>query len=430
MSVCFTGVLEAAVQMWFAQGFLRAGKGRRQWIFMGLFCLLGGVCVNLLSVDGTVKLLIYGVLLYGFTRAFSGNDGDNGKGAAVCTMMSVTVMQGCFGVMGCLEGLAVIGALHCGIMLRGEWLGCLFCLLPLGLFLLVGERMMMCGVGFREWEFKDEASGKYWDFGRKYEGFRGKNLFFPIVCIVPVTVLSVYLNSVVCVYADSDRLDIFSGALQLTVILAAAGLWEIWRKSETAYIYREYCERMNVRLRDTAIKRHDLKNHMLVIGALARRGDFEGLRKYAEEFSGDVCGAARVCDTGSAALDALIDSKLSGVVGVRTECKVKIPRGCFDETDICGIFGNALDNALAGCKNSGGAFIELRTVVTGDMLLIECKNSCVGGGFREGTGLRSIRRTAAKYGGCVTVVSQEGVFVLRVLLDISRRDNDSSRQEY
>ncbi|MDE7293160.1 MAG: ATP-binding protein [Oscillospiraceae bacterium] len=411
LSVCFTGALEAAAQMWFAQGFLGLGSGRKQWIFTGVFCLLGGIFVNLLPVSGTVKLLIYSLLLYGLTRAFSGNDGDNSKGAAVCTVLSVTVMQGCFGVMGCLSGLVIIGALRCGIMLRGEWLSCLFCLLPLGLFLLIGGKIMAGNFGWK-----------------RYEDLRGKYKDFPIVCILPVIVLSVYINSVVCVYADTDRVDILPGVLQLTVILAAAGLWEIWRKSETAYFYREYCERMNVCLNDTAIIRHDLKNHMLTIGTLARRGEFEELRKYAEKFSGDVCRVARVCNTGAAALDALIDSKLYGVGGVKIDCKVQVPRGCFDETDMCGIFGNALDNALAGCKNSGGAFIDLRTIVTGDMLLIECKNSCNVGSFKEGTGLRSIRRTAAKYGGCVTTAVEDGVFVLRVLLDISRRNNDSSRQ--
>ncbi|MDE6593904.1 MAG: GHKL domain-containing protein [Oscillospiraceae bacterium] len=248
--------------------------------------------------------------------------------------------------------------------------------------------------------------------------------------MVPVIVLSVYINSVVCVYADTDRTDILPGVLQLTVILAAAGLSEIWRKWKTVYIYREYCERMNACLNDTAILRHDLKNHMLTIGTLARRGEFDELRKYSENLSGEVCGLTRFCNTGSAALDALMDSKLSEVGGVKIECKVQIPRGCFNETDLCGIFGNALDNALAGCKNSDEPFIDLRTVVTGDMLLIECKNSCAVGSFKEGTGLRSIRRTAGKYGGCVTAVLQDGVFVLRVLLDISRRNNDSSRQEY
>lgn len=410
LSVCLIGSLEAAAQMWFAQGFLGAGDRKGQRAFMGLFCLLGGIFVNLLPVDGTVKLLIYSLLLYGFTRALSGNDR---RGAAVCTVMSVTVMQGCFGLIGSLEGLVIIGALRCGILLWGEWLCCLFGLLPLVLFLLVGNRI------------------KNKNFGcGKYAGFRGKYEDFPIVCIVPVLGATVYINSVVCAYADTDRADILPGAVQLTVILAAAGLSEIWIKSETAYIYREYCERMNGILNDTAIIRHDLKNHMLTVAALARRGELEGLRKYAEDLSGEVCGLTRICSTGSAALDALIDSKLSEACGVKITCKVQIPRGYFEDRDMCGIFGNALANALAGCQNSDEPFIDLRTAVTGDMLLIECKNSYRGGSFKEGTGLRSIRRTAAKYGGCVTAAAEDGVFVLRVLLNISRRNNDSSRQGY
>ncbi|MCM1578795.1 MAG: ATP-binding protein, partial [Ruminococcus sp.] len=90
---------------------------------------------------------------------------------------------------------------------------------------------------------------------------------------------------------------------------------------------------------------------------------------------------------------------------------------------ICGIIGNALDNAIAGCRACGEPFIEVRTAEEGDMWLMEfCNNYDFSGkNFKEGAGLKSVRRTAAKYGGCVFVKGDNGVFTLRVLLNISRR---------
>lgn len=427
LSVCIFGTAEAAAQAWFAEGFLGAGEARgRSRLFVrhtgrGLFCAAGGVLVNMLPFCGSIKLLIYSLLMYGFIRIALRGDR---RAAAVCTVTAVTVMQGCFGFAGALEGFAVIAALRFGILLRGMWITVLGNVLPLGLFLIIGGRINGAGQDCREFMGVSEK------FPGKYEAFSGAWSSFPIACLLPVTMAAVYINSVIYAAADTGRLDILPGAVQLAVIIAVLRLFRIWRSSEMSRVYRGYAEKMNEILKSTEFIRHDLKNHILTIGTLAGRGEYERLRDYAAELAGEAQSLSRICACGSAALDALIDSKLSGVCGIYVRCSVRIPRGAVCDRDLCVIFGNVLDNALKGCGSSGNGFIDIKTVQMGDMLLIECKNYCTSDGFEEGTGLRSVRRTAEKYSGCVTARAEENIFTVRILLNISRRKRDSSRQSY
>lgn len=89
----------------------------------------------------------------------------------------------------------------------------------------------------------------------------------------------------------------------------------------------------------------------------------------------------------------------------------------IDETDICTIFANALDNAVCAIsKLSDKRFISVRTKKRGSVLLIEIENSFDGKPFVPDIGIGNIIRTAEKYNGTAKIITQGNIFSLKIIL--------------
>ena len=108
-------------------------------------------------------------------------------------------------------------------------------------------------------------------------------------------------------------------------------------------------------------------------------------------------------------------------------------------TDICTIFGNALDNALeavAMIEDPEQRLIHLTVKKHKNFILIQVLNYCTnmenvadltkGGHLKtskadhrnHGFGIKSIRITAEKYGGSVNLDRKDGWFGLHIMLPI------------
>ena len=67
--------------------------------------------------------------------------------------------------------------------------------------------------------------------------------------------------------------------------------------------------------------------------------------------------------------------------------------------------------------------------IQGDFLMIETQNSFHGkGSFKKGIGLSNVKKVAEKYGGAMSIETQENVFVLHVLLIIPQHPENSTQQ--
>ena len=128
LGICFFGAVDAFAQTGFAAAF--RGTAVRP-MHRAVFCGAGGVIVNLLPVSGNMKLFIFALFFYAWQRTFL--KVSPGR-AAGCTALSVTVMQACFGLVGALEGMAVIAALRLGILLKGGVIIALGNLLPVAVY--------------------------------------------------------------------------------------------------------------------------------------------------------------------------------------------------------------------------------------------------------------------------------------------------------
>ena len=105
--------------------------------------------------------------------------------------------------------------------------------------------------------------------------------------------------------------------------------------------------------------------------------------------------------------------------------------------DVCSIFGNTLDNAIESVEKLEDIqkrLIRLAVYTQNDFLMIRVENyyendlQIENGTYKttkqdkefHGYGIKSIRYTAEKYGGYVSISTEENWFSLRVLIPLKQ----------
>ena len=122
--------------------------------------------------------------------------------------------------------------------------------------------------------------------------------------------------------------------------------------------------------------------------------------------------------------------------GVELTCVADGARlGFMDVMDICSIFGNILDNAIEyelTLSDKKKRLIHLAVYAKRDFLVIQCENYCEeqlefqdglpvstkGDGAYHGYGIKSIRYTAEKYGGTMTIHNRDRWFEMNIVIPI------------
>lgn len=95
--------------------------------------------------------------------------------------------------------------------------------------------------------------------------------------------------------------------------------------------------------------RHDYRNHIQMLKALAAKDDMAGIKSYLDMLDKDLATVDTVVKTGNAMADAILNSKISlarskGIsVSVDAHIPVKLK---MSELDLCVIIGNLFDNAI------------------------------------------------------------------------------------
>lgn len=185
-------------------------------------------------------------------------------------------------------------------------------------------------------------------------------------------------------------------------------------------------------------KCHDLKHQ---ISAMRTMASHEGMERYIEEVEDSVRIYDSIFKTGNEVLDTVLTEK-------SLYCEAnRIPVTCvadgsqlafMDPVDIYAILGNALDNAIEGVQqlhDPEKRMIDVLICTRQQLLLLQVINPLEGELILEdglplstkirdgyhGFGLKSIRHTAEKYGGFMTVDTAGGQFALRVLIPLTGR---------
>lgn len=188
------------------------------------------------------------------------------------------------------------------------------------------------------------------------------------------------------------------------------------------------------------IKYHDLKHQ---ITGLRGETDPEQREAWISRMEEELEEFHPEQQTGSMVLDTLLVGKTKDFRKhqIKFTCVADggLLRGLF-VTDICSIFGNALDNAIEAVlliEDPAKRIIHMTVTEKNSFVLIMIVNTClnelkVEGGMpattkkdrsQHGYGMRSIKRIAEKYGGTATWVVKNEMFELKVLLPAKKTDD-------
>jgi hypothetical protein len=180
-------------------------------------------------------------------------------------------------------------------------------------------------------------------------------------------------------------------------------------------------------------KYHDLKHQ---IGVIRAEGD-PGLRAdYLDSLEASVSGYAAQADTGNGVLDVILTTKSLECAERGIDLTYVADGAALDfmsAMDVSAVFGNALDNAIDGVMavpEPEKRLIKVALFARDRFVMMTFENYFSGelrtedGAIvtrrtdrdRHGYGLKSIRYTAEKYGGSMTVNTEDSWFVLRILV--------------
>ena len=178
--------------------------------------------------------------------------------------------------------------------------------------------------------------------------------------------------------------------------------------------------------------KHDMKHYLTVAAELISNEQSEEAKSYIESvLDKKIAPAGMVVNTGSAVVDAVINSKISlcSEKGISTKCIIDTQFEGSNDVDISILLSNLLDNAINGCDKSN-PHIELVISKVKSMTYIAVKNSIAESVLlnnpdlktdkqnksEHGFGIKSIKQIADKYDGSIEFKEENGVFIAEVWL--------------
>lgn len=193
---------------------------------------------------------------------------------------------------------------------------------------------------------------------------------------------------------------------------------------QAAKAQKIYLSEAQMRYEQTKAFRHDIKNHLLILDGMLRKGQLEESRTYLQKLDAMSTALFFPYQTGNPVVDILLGEKLglAAASHMKTNVSVVLPKSCgIEDVDWCVIFANALDNALNACRAlEGERQMSISGKRQGDFYLLEFQNTCAEQTeVKMGTGLSNIQSVAEKYHGAILMQQENGTFSLSVLLNIS-----------
>lgn len=246
------------------------------------------------------------------------------------------------------------------------------------------------------------------------------------------------------------RLFLVLFLMPLTYLTIFHSLWRQMRMYENSRQmelqqrdYNAVCQKMEL----TRIYRHDMRHHLAALDALLQQEDSGGALRYVRTLSGGLEELAQPAACANNAVNAVLTaySIQAANAGCTIDSALRLPEKLpFEETDLCIILANALENAVHACQelpeHQRRIRLEIELTENG-RLIVAVENPCprqvsfgpdglplVSRRENHGLGLPSIRAVADKYGGLFRCQWDAGRFLLRVVLIPPEEPNTPKRQ--
>ena len=226
--------------------------------------------------------------------------------------------------------------------------------------------------------------------------------------------------------------------MPLTYLSILHSLWRQMRMYENVRLmeaqrqdYDALCQKMEV----GRIYRHDMHHHLAALEGMLQREDGAGALQYVRSLSGGLEKMTEPARCANPAVNAVLTAYIvqANNAGCTVKTRLRLPEKLpFEETDLCVILANALENAIHACGElpEDQRQIELAVELTENQrLVISVENPwdrpvafdkdglpAVHWQEGHGLGLQSVKRVADQYGGLFRCQCEGGRFVLRVVL--------------
>ncbi|MCC0784352.1 sensor histidine kinase [Clostridioides sp. ES-S-0108-01] len=196
----------------------------------------------------------------------------------------------------------------------------------------------------------------------------------------------------------------------------------------------EYYEDMESKYLKTRLLSHDMKNHILCISAMVKKGI--DVTSYLNNLQVEIQSNDLLFSTGNFILDTILSEKKEICDKNKIELKVRINFSCCEAIeliDVCHIFSNILDNAIEACNkiDDGNRVICVKGDVIQNFYLIRVENTKVNQiitkngdiltdkkGSVHGFGIKSIKNSVNKYGGNVVIEYDDKKFVVKIAIPL------------
>ena len=245
-------------------------------------------------------------------------------------------------------------------------------------------------------------------------------------------------------YADvSVVLKILSTALIVgcfSYIVYLCSTYSYKQKEAELHLEAElkHYEEMVRRNEDIRTFRHDYKNNLYSIKSLASAGKNTDIEKFIDSLDGEMKLSDNRYKTGNYLADAIISGKAEQAEksGVSIIFSGIIPDKGIENSDLCTIISNALDNAIRGCEEIAPCKINIHSEITANGFTINFSNpvkhdviiknntihSTKADRANHGFGLSNIKKAAEKYDGYIELSCENKNFCIEVGLVLKKQE--------
>ncbi len=180
--------------------------------------------------------------------------------------------------------------------------------------------------------------------------------------------------------------------------------------------------------------KHDINNHLMVIGELARKNESGQIEAYISKMITESQEKKLLVNSGNFIFDSLINHKLKDIEKeIQLEIKIEVPQEIkVLSYDITVILGNLIDNALQALENvhnhkkklgiqasyiKGNLHIYVDNTYEGELLMKDGMYlTAKVEKDQHGIGLQNIMQSLVNYEGCMKITHSQDLFSVAVLV--------------
>lgn len=199
--------------------------------------------------------------------------------------------------------------------------------------------------------------------------------------------------------------------------------------SEMREVYYQGLKREQTQVRTL---RHDLRNHLNAVLGLVEQGKTEKARQYLLELADSQAlhSSRRICE--NEIVNVVVSSKCEDMEqhGIIADIQIVLPAMLsVADTDLCALFGNALDNAIEAAQKSEDKHISIRCKAERGLFMLRVENSLAGEIHTDlsttkkdkklhGFGLAGMREIVTRYGGFLEAAPTGKKFELLISIPV------------